>query len=298
MEAKQDDSWSGIFKDIPAGEYHARRLDVVSASGMKQMLRTPAHFAHWVANPDEDNETPAKAFGKALHCATLEPEVFERTYTVVPTDAPRYPTSAQWNAKKSSPESVAAMDYWRQWEADNAGRIRLAMADYDRARFMADSVRRHPVAAGLLVGGDREITFRWMDEETGLRCKSRADLYAAGEFLMDLKSCRDASPEGFARAVHTYGYDVQAAHYVEGVRACGDSIRYMVFCAVESEPPFVCQPYLLDAEAEQRGYTLRRRAMKRQAECLQSGHWPGYSDSLGEIHLPTYAFFGIEEETA
>lgn len=285
-----------IANDVPAEVYHKRDKTVASASGLKLMLRSPAHFAHWCDDPEADKQSPALTFGRAFHCATLEPDVFDRTYTVVPADAPRYPTEAQWNAKKSNPDSQAAKDWWRAWEADNAGRVRLSLADYDRARYMADSVRAHPVAAGLLVGGEREVTFNWQDQETGLACKARADLYLSGEYLMDLKTCRDASAEGFARAVASYTYDLQAAHYVDGIRTCGDQIRWFVFLACESEAPYVCQPYLLDSHAEQRGVNLRRRAIARQAECVRTGKWPGYSDQLGELTLPAYAFFGIEDE--
>jgi exodeoxyribonuclease VIII len=161
---------------------------------------------------------------------------------------------------------------------------------------MAESARSHPIARGLLAGGDREVTFRWQDEETGIHAKCRADLYAAGEFLLDLKSCRDASPEGFARAVAAYQYDVQQAHYLSGIRANGDSIRWFVFLAIESEAPYVCQPHILDARAEERGWNLRQRALTKQAECLRTGRWPGYSEALNELALPAYAYYMENEQ--
>lgn len=281
----------------PAESYYRRRLDEASASGLKQMLRSPTHFAHWVNDPEADKESPALTFGKAFHCAVLEPEVFAATYAVLPHDAPQRPTAAMLNAKGvRSDSSQQRIAWWSAWDADNPGRIILSAADYDRAQRMAESVRAHPVAAGLLVGGDREVTFRWTDPETGLACKSRKDLYLRGEYVMDLKSCRDASAEGFPRAVVSYGYDVQQAHYVDGARLCGDpDLRHFVFLACESEPPYVCQPHVLDVRAHERGFSLRQRAMKRQAECLQAGKWPGYSDALIETALPAYAFFNIED---
>lgn len=284
-----------IVTNEPAGTYYRRRLDEASASGLKQMLRSPAHFKHWCETPEDDMDSDALTFGKAFHCATLEPDVFVRTYAVVESGAPRYPTAAQWNAKKRNADSQAAVDYWSEWNANNAHRTRMTRSDYDRARRMADSVRAHPVAAGLLIGGDREVTFRWQDEETGIDCKSRADLYASGEFLMDLKTCRDASHEGFAKAVAGYHYDLQAMHYLDGIRSNGDGIKWFVFLACESEAPYVCQPYLLDAQAEGRGEALRRRAMAKQRECLDANRWPGYSDQLAQLTLPAYAYYGIEQ---
>lgn len=277
----------------PAEIYYQRNLDEANASGLKLMLRSPAHFHWWATQPDDEKETAALRFGKAFHCATLEPDVFDRTYCVLPADAP-----ARWdhlrNAKNKSEGTLRAHAFWDQWDAENAGRINLSAADYERARRMADSVRAHPVAAGLLVGGEREATFRWHDPETGLACKARADLYVPGEFLMDLKSCMDASKEGFSRAVARYHYDLQQAHYIEGIRANRDAIRWFVFCAVESEAPYVCQPHVLDPRAEERGWNNRQRAIARQAQCVASGRWPGYSDELIELSLPAYAYFNEE----
>lgn len=291
------DDWTGM-PSMPVDEYHQRAIDVATASGMKQLLRSAAHFKHWATHPEDDKQSPALTFGRALHMAVLEPDTFGRVYSVLPADAPRRPTAAQWNAKKSSPESESAKAWWTQWNADNAGRVMLSADDYDRAQRMGDSARAHPIAAGLVNGGDREVTFRWIDEATGLRCKSRADLYAEGEFLMDVKSCRDASPEGFARAVASYQYDLQAAHYIEGVKANAAPLRWFIFLAIESEAPYVCNPCFLDPKAEERGYLLRERAMRRQAECLRTGRFPGYSDNLTEIRLPTWAHYAIEEPNA
>jgi hypothetical protein len=275
--------------------YYRRKLDEASASGLKKMLRSPAHFHHWVQDPDADKSSPALEFGRAFHCATLEPDVFADTYAVLPADAPQRPTAAMLGAAKPSDSSKARQEWWAAFDAENSGRVFLSANDHDRARYMADSVRAHPVAAGLLVGGEREVTFRWHDDETGLACKSRADLYLPGEFLMDLKSCVDASPEGFARAVINYGYDVQQAHYVDGAKQCDDPLRHFIFLACESAAPYVCQPHVLDAHAESRGWTLRQRAITRQAECFKANRWPGYSDRINELTLPAFAFFGIEE---
>lgn len=289
------DDWTGIVPDLPAEEYHQRSLDVATASGMKQMLRSPAHFHHWATHPEDDKQSPALAFGRALHMALLEPDTFGRVYGVLPADAPRRPTQAQWNAKKSNPDSEAAKAWWAEWLRNNAGRVLLSADDYDRAQRMADSARAHPIAAGLITGGEREHTFRWIDPDSGLRCKSRADLYAPGEFVMDVKSCRDASPEGFSRAVASYLYDLQAAHYIEGVKATAAPLRWFIFLAIESEAPYVCNPCFLDPKAEERGYALAQRAMRRQADCLRTGRWGGYSDNLTEIRLPTWAHYATEE---
>lgn len=293
----QEQPRAGIFHNEAPETYYQRRLDEASASGLKQMLRSPAHFKHWCEHPDNDKQSPALTFGRAMHCAVLEPDVFARTYMILPADAPQRPTAAMLGAKKRSPESEARCAWWAAWDADNAGKIMLSASDYDRVQGMADSARSHPIARGLLAGGQREVTFRWQDEGTGLDCKARADLYAPGEFLLDLKSCRDASLEGFGRAVASYRYSLQLSHYLSGIRATGDAIRWFVFLAIESEAPYVCQPHILGPRTEQLGFDLRSRAITLQAECVRMGRWPGYSEGLMETEAPAWAHFEIEGQS-
>lgn len=287
----QEQPRAGIFHNEAPETYYQRRLDEASASGLKQMLRSPAHFKHWCEHPDNDKQSPALTFGRAMHCAVLEPDVFARTYMILPADAQQRPTAAMLGAKKRSPESEARCAWWAAWDADNAGKIMLSSSDYDRVQGMAESARAHPIARGLLAGGDREVTFRWQDEETGIDSKSRVDLSAPGEFLMDLKTCRDASPEGFARAVASYGYALQADHYLRGAQANGAPVRHFLFLCIEVESPFICQPYVLDVRAEEHGRVMREKAIQRQAECLRTRHWPAYSDALLELALPTWAYY-------
>lgn len=290
---------AGVITGEPASSYYERQLHVANNTGLTIInQRSPAHFRHWVEHPEDDRDSADFAFGRAFHCATLEPEVFERTYVVVPPGAPTRPTARQWNAKNPSRESRLAMDWWGNFEHEHAGKTQIGASDYERAQRMGESIRNHSdEVAGLLVGGLREATLRWVDEETGLECKARLDQYEPDEFILDLKKTRDASPDGFAKAIANYLYDQQAAHYTAGAAAhCGRALRF-IFLACEDTPPYVCQPWFLDPMAEERGWALRRRAMRTQAECLQTGKWPGYASTFQQISLPSYSYYGIEDQS-
>jgi len=64
MSAQMKPTTNGTIANEPAESYYRRRLDEASASGLKQMLRSPAHFKHWVEDPEADKETPTLTFGK------------------------------------------------------------------------------------------------------------------------------------------------------------------------------------------------------------------------------------------
>ena len=54
----------------------------ISASGLKLIDKTPAHFFESRINPKES--TDAQKFGTFAHCAILEPQEFDNRFTMVP----------------------------------------------------------------------------------------------------------------------------------------------------------------------------------------------------------------------
>ena len=68
--------------DIPNAVYHADR-SCVSVSGLKQILRSPAHFQAYLQGLTR-KETPSMFMGTAIHARLLEPEVYAAEYVVAP----------------------------------------------------------------------------------------------------------------------------------------------------------------------------------------------------------------------
>lgn len=297
----------GIFTDEPASDYYVRRLDVASNSGLTIIdKKSPAHYFHWVHNPQDDEETPALEFGSAYHMAVLEPARFDAVYAIPPKDAPAYPQARQWSAKNPSIESVRAMDFWRQWEAENAGKKRLAASDYDRVRRMADSMRSLPLVfpdhgveievGELIEQCDTEVTVYYIDEETGLLCKIRADIWSRElAFSGDVKSTMDCTMDAFSWSIRKYRYHVAQVHYAEAFRAAGHPIKSFVLLPTEKTEPFVSASYHLTAEDEEIGWAIRQRSMRKLKACIDSGRWPGPTNTITPIRLPPGAIYDAQE---
>lgn len=261
--------------DLPASEYHKRELGVASNSGMKLIReRSPAHYKAWCEG-EQEKETPALAFGRAYHCRVLEPDVFARTYKVMP----------DFGDMRSS-TNRAKRD---EWLAENPGAEVISQDYADRIEAMYTALMAHPVAAGIMRNGKAEVTMYWVDPDTGVKCKARADWWVPGKFFMDLKTTDDASPQAFARSIAKYGYHVQHAHYCDGARECGEAISHYLILAQEKEAPYLPAVYHIDAEAEQRGFALRHASLQSIASCIKSGNWPGYGAGISEITLPAWA---------
>lgn len=266
----------GLYPNIPASAYHRRTLGVVSKSALDRLRRTPAHYKCWVDGDEAPKDSPALDFGRAFHCALLEPEVFAMSYAVEPEFG---------DCRKS--DNKKARDAWR---GEHLGAEMLTAEDDATIREMVASVQRHPLAGKMIVDGRSELTLLWKDEETGLSCKSRSDYYVEKlGMVADVKSTEDASRESFARDIVRYRYHWQDALYRAGYGAIGAAVRYFMFVAVEKSPPYAVATHTLDANGIGRGYTHVRRQMTTMAECLTKNVWPAYPVSIETIELPPWA---------
>src|SRR3546814_7555543 len=76
-----------ILLDVPAEEYHRKVLGTVSAGVLRRLNeQTPAHYRAWV-DEAEDDDTPAKVFGRAYHDRVLLPVLSAWPYVGEPVGA-------------------------------------------------------------------------------------------------------------------------------------------------------------------------------------------------------------------
>lgn len=278
-----------VAYNLDAEVYHA--LEALGSGDVKELAtRSPAHYRARRAAGDA-RTTEAKARGTATHLAILEPERYDEAIAVVPADAPDRPTPAMVNAKDPSHSSVRRVAFWRDFDAAAAGRIVIPAATHDAVRRMSDAVRQHPAARELLAVGAREVSLLWRDASTGTDCKARIDWLRPEIAAVDVKTTRDASPQGFPREAARYGYVIQAAHYELGARAVlRKPFDFWAWIAVEPEPPYAVGVYAADPPQVERAIEIVERAYALHARCRAAGAWPAYSDLIEPISLPEWAF--------
>jgi PDDEXK-like domain of unknown function (DUF3799) len=265
----------GMNRNVPNAIYHQRIRGLVSKGAIDILEgRSPAHYVAWLEGVSET--TPALEFGSAFHCALLEPERFGSEYVSMPDFGDR-----RFKENKARYEA---------WATENAGKRSLGFDVADAIKGMVASVRRHPLAGRMIEDGIPELTLTWNDEDTGLGCKVRPDYYVkARRMVVDVKSARDASPDGFRKAVAEHRYHVQDALYRAAFAAVGEPVEHFIFVAVEKEPPFAVGIYTLDAEGVGRGYSRARSGIDLMAECMKTNTWPAYAPGIQTIELPPWA---------
>lgn len=283
----------GVIEGLPAEEYH--RISALSSSGLKALEKSPLHFWAQFLDPEREPRIPTAQMelGTAIHSLVLEPESFLNQYVIQPNDAPKYPSVAQFEAKKPSQPTIDAIAWWKAFEDANAGKIVLTLSQARRIQAVAKRVKKSDAAAALFESGKAELSYFWNDPETGVYCKARADWVSDEGFLVDLKSTVDASPDGFRRSIANYGYDIQAAWYSWGAKAAsGFSPSAFIFAAFETESPFACGYYSPTPRVIAQAETRIIRLKQLYAECLAAGEWPGYPEQILSIDLPPWATKG------
>jgi len=265
--------------EISNDDYHAgpgiskSRLDAIAP----EMGKTPLHYWHKYLNPERQREEPTvdMVMGTAIHTAILEPDLLSQT-VVAGLDIPR-----RSNADKAE---------WAAFEAANAGKIILPAESFQTVLSVRDAVHRHPVAGPLLRDGKAEQSFYTTDKATGELIKCRMDWMAnSGEFILDVKSTKDASPAEFTRSVANFRYFVQRPWYEDILDDLyGEHPPYWMFLAVEKKPPFAVGIYYLEAHDVSLGRRLARRDLNRILACQQANHWPDHATEAVPLTLPAW----------
>ena len=278
-----------IILNLPAAAYQQRELGVAT-SGQLQLLRTepPAKHKHWVTAGDD--ETPAKAFGRAYHCRVLEPLIFATSYVSAPTDAPRDLRHLR-KAKNKSDATQASIDWWDAYDERMRGKFVLDPEDGAKIEAMRAALKADPLISALLFDedGENEVTLRWVDEGTGVPCKARFDRWKRlARIGVDLKTADDITELAFRRVIEQRGYHIQHCHYSAGAAACGEPLDEFLIVAQEKEAPYLARVFRVGAASEQRGFELRQRGLEALAKCRASGVYPGYT-GITDIEIPAYA---------
>lgn len=272
---------NGVVMNLPRSKYEL--VQRVNWSSLKVVGRSPAHYRHELLRQGAD--TAARKLGRACHLAALEPERYRHEVAV-------------WT------EGRRAGKKWEAFCSEHEGQELLKEDEAELCQAIQRAVRNDSAAAKYLAGGQGEVSLFWthvtppMGALPGysLDCKGRVDFLATDRALVDLKTTRDASEDGFGREVYKYRYHAQAAFYADGYAAAtGIRLPYVVV-AVESAPPHVVQVYRVPDRVLDAGRELYRALLDRLHICREHATWPGYFDGEAELSLPKWAAGGADDD--
>jgi hypothetical protein len=267
--------------ELSNAAYHADRTGI-SCSKLKTLLRSPAHYHRSLSAPREDS-TPAQNIGTSLHTAVLEPHLFDAS-------------TALWESGRRAGKE------WEAFKLAMDGKVILNVDEMRSVVGMRDAINSYemPDQPGVQLGsmiarGESEKTIYWVDEETGILCKIRADNLFLPHVTFDLKTCGDSRPDGFLRTqALKLDYDLQAAMYSEGVRAYSGLSVPFCFIAVETENPHGVWLHETGPGTQfyENGMRKFRYALRQLKRCRESNVWPIYRGAYTVMDdIPLYATF-------
>ena len=223
-----------FIDNLPNDEYHKPERGF-SSTNVKDILKDPA-LIQWARAAEQDNDKmPAIDFGKDFHSYFLEPDVFAKTYKVLPEFNRRIVAE-----KEAELATIAA------WESNGITAVKAE--DMQKLEAMRNSALAHPtVAAIMALNGIAERSYFWTDELTGVECKCRPDWLVLDitdknrlPFMADDETTLAMDVKTIARIdriqaqVEELGYFIQDAFYTDGIAQVTGTKVCFVFAFVST----------------------------------------------------------------
>ena len=256
-----------VHRGIPDAQY--RSIKALSKSSLTSFLKSPAHYLASTETPKET--TDAMMFGTAYHTYILTPDRFDDHVCIKP----------KWDARTKEGKQAKA-----DFEAALNGRVCISEDEMADIIAMSKALLSHPIAAEILAQKRENEMAIEADHPIGkgktLRIKGLLDGWIEEtKTIFDLKTCKDASPAGFKKAVRDFRYDMQEAQYKHLIAYAGlgrDEVTFK-WIAQEKEAPFAVAVYVLSARTVGNAIDEWRLSLENFHECQTKGIWPGYADT-------------------
>ena len=260
--------------------YNAK--DGVRRSSLQKIARSPMHFRYEMENPS--SQTQAMFFGTAAHTAVLLPQTYKEKYAVAKFDG---------RTKEGKAERQEALEKGITLLTDEQAKAIEGILNVINSNEM---VKR-------LLDGPHEVSYFWTDDITGELCKCRTDCEVdldGQHYIVDLKTCQDASTDAFQRDALKLGYFMQAAMYCAGVKAVTGVDSTFVFLCIEKDPPHAIniipcgeKEIRLGEDGDAKGGKIKgyRELLGIYHKCRETGIWPGpmgFDNNMGEFNLPPW----------
>ncbi len=263
-------------------EYHNDPCEVPSLSSSIAKLLIDksalhAHAAHPRLGGEKYESTAAQDAGTLIHRLLLGAGKDIETI-----DADDYRT----NAAKVARDAAKA-----------AGRIPVLARVLEEALAAALVLQKRLGEFGVALSGASEVPVAWAERvflsDAEVQCRAMFDhvIWSGGKFY-DVKKITCAHPDACARAIATYGYDLQLAAYRRAFAAIRPEFEDRVIgelIFVEMEPPYAVLPVKPDGAYRAMGEKRWQLAVERWHACTKYNRWPGYATEPVFVSPPPWA---------
>lgn len=274
----------GLHLDVPMDDYISDPCEEPSLSKgtmLRLLTKSAKHawFRHPRLNPDCPRDDSTRGdLGTAVHSMILG----GRDIVYAP------PEFEDWRKKDAR---LFRDDARAQGKTALLARQKEGMEfiEMEAKEFMAYSL-------GDLYGMQTEGTMIW--KEGSVWKRGRFDIWLPKQKIMvDVKTVTSADPVQWIKtSLLGGGYEIQAAHYMDGIRKLIPDTEkaQFVFLLVELDPPHCCSLVGLDPAFRSLAERKVARATKTWKACIESERWPGYDSRTHWAEAPAWAEMDFE----
>lgn len=265
---------------IPEAEYHALPFnrfllpDLVNAGFISGSLLAKTDDMALFMTQERFKPTASMEWGTLVDCLLTAPETFEARYRMLPPDAPKKPSVTQINAKKPSPETVKAVDFWSLINEDP--RTKITEDELSEANKAVNAYKRNTSACKTLMESEKqvilvdEIPVSMFDqlEKEGIKFmrKSMMDLLNKdARYVADIKTTNDNSEKAVWQTIFKYKYHMKMALYQI---MCEDDFGFspsVILHFQRSSPPYDVNSFNLGPRLIQEGRQLLVSSIQKLA---------------------------------
>lgn len=272
-------AFKGAVEGLGNSDYHKLK-SYWSSSDLKFLAgSSPAHFHHRYFGEGKNEQmrvTEDMTLGSLVHCLLLTPDEFDVEFFIMP----------ELNLRTN--DGKAVRDKLLQ---ENVGKWPVTESLLERARLMVASAMNHKQARALVEPVRKELAFFWTCPFSHLNFRAKLD-GASSQHFIEVKTTSDAGPDFFSKHAFDMNWDLSLAHYREGVRQVMGVEPPAYFIAIERDPPYTVQPYLVGQSMWETGHHKWLDAVTKLANGIQKKEWPAYFSAAGdvpEINPPAWA---------
>ncbi len=241
----------GVYDDMPFPEYND--LGAFRSHDLSAIMKDPYKYKY---EEKPDSEASFFVEGRLQHCLFLEPHVFDDEFVIAP---------------KVDKRTKAGKEEYADFLSSVGNRSVITQDLYDTC------VARCEVLDAFKPRGEDKTELSVVFDYFGHLCKARFDMLQ-DNVIVDLKTCRDASPRAFKHSVKTFGYHQQAAFYLDAAKNVGlTEVDRFQFLAIEKTHPYPYVVYELEPEAVEYGRSLNEQALDLLLKCEQTGIYTPYN---------------------
>ena len=269
------------YSDMSNDDYHNTYIDWFSSSDLKNLLRSLEYF--WMLYTEKKNREEKEykipfEIGTAYHDACESLVMFDdlRLFEENTVSFEGKAMSKKFEAKKAAFPNKSV----------------IPEETFENIPVMAEKTVSAARKLNIFHGGDIELSFFWIDPETGIKLKCRTDYYRSDvQYIIDFKSTKDHTEAGFPKEIANYNYHFSAAMYIDGVsQVSGKPVDKFLFIATANTKPFEVEFYPLKQVALEQGDALYKQALLDLS--LNTEPEPTFK----EISIPFWAMTKIEKE--